>query len=66
MKILIFCFLLTGCHCFWECPLDGKCASWCERSDRAEDLCKKHGGVKDLNFAKSVCTDGTIVINDSL
>lgn len=67
--------LLTGC-CSLKYPLDGKAVSWCERANRAENLCAAHGGIKRTNcasggqdcgahYGETICANGISVCVDN-
>jgi len=60
LALLFLAFSLSGC-CTTKCLWDGKCHSWCERRNRAESLCRDHGGVKECHYGTSLCADGTQV-----
>lgn len=59
---LVLGFLLLGSGCSlwhrWDCwSIDGKAASWCNREKRAQEACKKHGGMKDYYYGWAECND---------
>lgn len=67
LALVLVMVFVAGCStCNLRYPFDGKAAGWCQRVERADELCEDHGGVKKpYGYGTNECNDGTRVCTDN-